>query len=201
MGMTSTEAASQRGGVDCVKSPGSVQSNCEKLREITKKQPKNCGAVSKPRNFFLCNFSQLPNFLNFLRFPAIFPQLPFACPPRVLVGILCVPCAEVLLLEKKNAKNADLSPPPCVTFRLVTAPFRGPGQSPALPLACCVGALLSVGRCGRCSCWCRFRVRGGPPPAWEQGEAREQTPDQEAVRTCKCCSSVGLPCSVDPCAS
>ena len=34
------------------------------------------------------------------------------------------------------------------------------GQSPALPFACCVGSLLSVGRCGRCSCWCRFRVRG-----------------------------------------
>ena len=51
-------------------------------------------------------------------------------------------------------------PPPCVTFRLVVAPLRGPGQSPVLPFACCVGLLLSVGRCGRCSCWCRFRVRG-----------------------------------------
>ena len=51
-------------------------------------------------------------------------------------------------------------PPPCVTFRLVVAPLRGPGQSPVLPFACCVGSLLSVGRCGRCSCWCRFRVRG-----------------------------------------
>ena len=48
-------------------------------------------------------------------------------------------------------------PPPRVTFRLVVAPFRGPGQSPVLPFACCVGSLLSVGRCGRCSCWCRFR--------------------------------------------
>ena len=28
-----------------------------------------------------------------------FLQLLFACPPRVLVGALCVPCAEVLLLE------------------------------------------------------------------------------------------------------
>ena len=50
--------------------------------------------------------------------------------------------------------------PPCVTFRRVVAPFRGPGQSPGLPFACCVGSLRSVGRCGRCSCWCRFRVRG-----------------------------------------
>ena len=49
--------------------------------------------------------------------------------------------------------------PPCVTFRLVVAPLRGPGQSPVLPFACCVGSLRSVGRCGRCSCWCRFRVR------------------------------------------
>ena len=52
------------------------------------------------------------------------------------------------------------SPHPCVTFRLVVAPLRGPGRSPVLPFACCVGSLLSVGRCGRCSCWCRFRVRG-----------------------------------------
>ena len=50
--------------------------------------------------------------------------------------------------------------PPCVTFRLVDVPLRGPGQSPILPFACCVGSLLSVGRCGWCSCWCRFRVRG-----------------------------------------
>ena len=47
-----------------------------------------------------------------------------------------------------------------MTFRLVVAPLRGPGQSPVLPFACCVGSLLSVGRCGRCSCWCCFRVRG-----------------------------------------
>ena len=51
-------------------------------------------------------------------------------------------------------------PPPCVTFRLVVVPLRGPGQSPVLPFACCVGSLLSVGRCGRCSCWCCFRFRG-----------------------------------------
>ena len=49
---------------------------------------------------------------------------------------------------------------PCVTFRRVVVPLRGPGQSPVLPFACCVGSLRSVGRCGRCSCWCRFRVRG-----------------------------------------
>ena len=50
--------------------------------------------------------------------------------------------------------------PPRVTFRRVVASLRGPGQSPVLPFACCVGSLLSAGRCGRCSCWCRFRVRG-----------------------------------------
>ena len=51
-------------------------------------------------------------------------------------------------------------PPPRVTFRRVVAPLRGPEQSPVLPFACCVASLLSVGRGGRCSCWCRFRVRG-----------------------------------------
>ena len=50
--------------------------------------------------------------------------------------------------------------PPYVTFRRVVVFLRGPGQSPDLPFACCVGSLLSVGRCGRCSRWCRFRVRG-----------------------------------------
>ena len=59
-----------------------------------------------------------------------------------------------------------LSPPPpaLVPLRRVVAPLRGPGQSPVLPFACCVGSLLSVGRCGRFSCWCRFHVRGAPPP-------------------------------------
>ena len=52
------------------------------------------------------------------------------------------------------------TPPPCVTFRPVVVSLRGPGQSPGLPFACCVGSLRSVGRCGRCSSWCRFRVRG-----------------------------------------
>ena len=51
-------------------------------------------------------------------------------------------------------------PSPCVTFRRVVAPLQGPGQSPVLPFACCVGSLRSVSRCGRCSCGCRFRVRG-----------------------------------------
>ena len=39
--------------------------------------------------------------------------------------------------------------PPRVTFRLVAVSLRGPGQSPVLPFACCVGSLLSVGRCGQ----------------------------------------------------
>ena len=50
--------------------------------------------------------------------------------------------------------------PPCVTFHRVVVSLRGPGQSPVRPFACCVGSLRSVSRCGRCSCWCRFRVRG-----------------------------------------
>ena len=56
--------------------------------------------------------------------------------------------------------NYSKDAPPRVTFRRVDVPVRGPGQSPVLPFACCVGSLRSVGRCGRCSCWCRFRVRG-----------------------------------------
>jgi hypothetical protein len=35
--------------------------------------------------------------------------------------------------------------PPRVTFRRVVVSLRGPGQSPVLPFACCVGLLLSVG--------------------------------------------------------
>ena len=54
----------------------------------------------------------------------------------------------------------------CVTFRQVAVSLRGPGQSPVLPSACCVGSLLSVGRCGRCSCWCCFRVHGAPSLAY-----------------------------------
>ena len=42
-------------------------------------------------------------------------------------------------------------PPPRVTCRRVVVSLRGPGHSPALPSACCVGSLRSVGRCGRCS--------------------------------------------------
>ena len=74
-------------------------------------------------------------------------------------------------------EEGGVPPPPSGTFRPVAVSLRGPGQSPVLPFACCVGSLRSVGRCGRCSCWCRFRVRGaqwsvcrgcagcgGPPP-------------------------------------
>ena len=69
------------------------------------------------------------------------------------------------LVHLQNSPSCPVPPclehlPPCVTFRLVVAPLRGPGRSPVLPFACCVRLLLSVGRCGRCSCWCRFRVRG-----------------------------------------
>ena len=39
--------------------------------------------------------------------------------------------------------RAPPPPPPRVTFRQVVAPLRGPGQSPVLPFACCVGLLLS----------------------------------------------------------
>ena len=72
---------------------------------------------------------------------------------------------ELKATEKCPNFRAELTyrpppPPPCVTFRRVVVSLRGPGQSLVLPFACCVGSLRSVGRCGRCSCWCRFRVRG-----------------------------------------
>ena len=57
--------------------------------------------------------------------------------------------------------------PPCVTVRRVAASLRGPGQSPVLPSACCVGSLRSDGRCGRCSCWCRSASAG--PSGWHTG--------------------------------
>ena len=56
-------------------------------------------------------------------------------------------------------QNASCQPPLC-EVRLVVASLRGPGRPPVLPFACCVGSLRFVGRCGRCSCWCLFRVRG-----------------------------------------
>ena len=59
-----------------------------------------------------------------------------------------------------SSQTTGKPPPPRVTFRLVVVSLRGPGQSPVLPVACCVGSLRSVSRCGRCSCWCRFRARG-----------------------------------------
>ena len=62
-------------------------------------------------------------------------------------------------IHKPCAAGVGDPPPPCVTIRRVIASLRGPGQSPVLPFACCVRLLRSVGRCGRCSCWCRFRVR------------------------------------------
>ena len=83
-------------------------------------------------------------------------------------------------LGRGGAQGAPFLAPPCVTFRRVVAPLRGPGQSPALPFACCVGSLRSVGRCGRCSCWCRFRVRPPPPPldkgASDRHTTRQSTP-------------------------
>ena len=83
---------------------------------------------------------------------------------RVLVEGVETKCKEATISELTKVQEAQSGsgtpPPPCVTFRLVVVSLRGPGQSPVLPFACCVGSLRSGGRCGRCSCWCRFRVRG-----------------------------------------
>ena len=78
-------------------------------------------------------------------------RAPVTCPPPLPVRQPAPPPHSLFLGGHTT---------PCVTFRRVVAPLRGPGQSPVLPFACCVRSLLSVGRCGRCSCLCRFRVRG-----------------------------------------
>ena len=67
---------------------------------------------------------------------------------------------EIWVHGRPMVDIAPPPPPPCVAFRRVVVPLRGPGQSPVLPSACCAGSLRSVGRCGRCSRWCRFRGRG-----------------------------------------
>ena len=59
-----------------------------------------------------------------------------------------------------GCKGITPPPPLCVTFRRAAGSLQGPGRSPVRPFACCVGALRSVGRCGRCSCWCCFRIHG-----------------------------------------
>ena len=77
---------------------------------------------------------------------------------RTKSSAVTVPCA----VTQEAPRGTVRAPPrpPRVTFRRVVVSLRGPGQSPVLPFACCVGPLRSVGRCGRCSRWCRFRVRG-----------------------------------------
>ena len=75
----------------------------------------------------------------------------------------CQPPPPDVLEEKRGGwvgLRGGFGRTPCVTSRRVVVPLRGPGESPVLPFACCVGSLRSVGRCGRCSCWCRFRIRG-----------------------------------------
>ena len=79
------------------------------------------------------------------------------------------PIVSIFFFHSKGGAGGWCAPPPCDILSRVVS-LRGPGQSPVLPFACCVGSLLSVGRCGRCSCWCRCRVRGAqwlvvcPPP-------------------------------------
>ena len=52
------------------------------------------------------------------------------------------------------------APPPLCDIPSGCCFFTGPWTVTVLPFACCVGSLLSVSRCGRCSCWCRFCVCG-----------------------------------------
>ena len=59
------------------------------------------------------------------------------------------------LLQERKGGCQSHPPPPRVAGSL-----RGPGHSPILPFTSCVRSLLSDGRCGLCSLWCRFCVSG-----------------------------------------
>ena len=100
--------------------------------------------------------------------------------------------------QRRPIVGVPTPPPPCVTFRRVAVSLRGPGQSPVLPFACCVGSPRSVGRCGWCSCWCRF-CRGGVPPCvtFRLVVASVRGPGQSSVRPFACC--VGSLRSVSRC--
>ena len=56
----------------------------------------------------------------------------------------------------------------CVTFRRAAVSLRGPGQSPFLPFACCVGLLRSDGRRGLCS-FCGVASAFAGPSSWRTG--------------------------------
>ena len=90
--------------------------------------------------------------------------------------------ARSLAIAPSPYPSSPTSPPPPLTFCWVAISSRGPGQSPVLPFACCVGSLRSVGHCGLCSCWCRFRVSENDP----------LPPPSLCVRVCVCvCVCVG----------
>ena len=72
------------------------------------------------------------------------------------------PAEHCICIPGRACVERSLTCLPAMCDILSCCSFTGPGQSPVLPFACCVGSLLSVGRYGRCSCWCRFRVRGAP---------------------------------------
>ena len=83
-------------------------------------------------------------------------------PPRQYRGDPKIVESDYARPRKRPEMGSQGQAPPRVAFRRVVVSLRlyGPGRSPVLPFACCVGSLRSVGRCGRCSCWCHFRVRG-----------------------------------------
>ena len=81
------------------------------------------------------------------------------------LGLCWLVRGRVLVVAAHSPPHSGCPPPasPCFrghVVRRVAIFSRGPGQSPVLPFAGCVASLCSHGRCGPCSCWCRFRVRG-----------------------------------------
>ena len=105
----------------------------------------------------------LPRSLHGSRLP-MGPGPPVPPPPLSKRPPCAPPPQRRLCLATGGGEGGGRTP--CVTFRRVVVPARGPGQSPVLPFACCVGSLLSVSRCGRSSCWCR------PPPRTTSLEPR-----------------------------
>ena len=186
------------GGIPCLGKSESTNSGATKPMPLLKDERTNhagCRKSAKARpNVYPCKSLKTPDKLRTkishrIHDTEILPRIP---PPRgkanmehkhrihqfavCVVGHGCPTFCDHVSMSDPSPPNPI---PRRVTFRRV-APFRGPGQSPVLPFACCIGSLRSVGRCGRCSCWCRFRVR--EPRRWCAGAVLD-------VAGCAVCAS------------
>ena len=120
--------------------------------------PRRCGPPAEPR----CCEPAAPGRGAAMAAAVSVRRSPQRCTAARGHRFVCTGPAGARGVRLRGFERQVNPPPPRVTCRRVAAPLRGPGQSPVLPFACCVGSLRSVGRCGRCSCWCRFRFCGAP---------------------------------------